>query len=280
MRHRIWCCAQVQAMDEQLFTSTADNPGMLGFQEQVRDVRTRRTGFFRQCSCDRTTATVWRISFLIALLVAAAPQAWAKNKIDGLERVAKKACAAGDFRKGIDILADLYVRTEDPTFIFDQGRCYEQNHQWKSAIDRFREFQRKTEGKPEEQADAEKHMAECKRYLDEEAASVASSSPPPPPAKEAPPVTAPPVAVAPPPAVAEVRTPAPVESQPGSALRQTGVVLGSVGLATLVGALLLNLKANSLADKANRDPTQLRNPARNRTRPVRSSVTGSAERRC
>jgi hypothetical protein len=195
---------------------------------------------------------VWRISFLTALLLAAAPQAWAKNKIDSLERVAKKACAAGDFRKGVDILADLYVRTDDPTFIFNQGRCYEQNHEWKGAIDRFREFERKTEGKAEEHTDAEKHIAECKRYLDEEASSAASSSPPPP--TQASPVTAPPVAVAPPPAVAEVvRAPAVGESQPGSALRTTGVVLGSVGLAALAGGLVLNLKANSLADKANRD---------------------------
>jgi hypothetical protein len=125
-------------------------------------------------------------SILVTLLLfAVAPQAWAKGRVDSLERVAKKACAAGDFRKGVDILADLYVRTDDPTFVFNQGRCYEQNHQWESAIDRFREYLRQAKHIGSKvRADVEKHITDCRRFQEEESsrprATAASSRPLPP----------------------------------------------------------------------------------------------------
>ena len=39
----------------------------------------------------------------------------------GAEKAAKKACAVGDFQKGVDILADLFVETDDPGWIYNQG---------------------------------------------------------------------------------------------------------------------------------------------------------------
>ncbi len=183
-----------------------------------------------------------------------ASQAFARGKAESPDKAAKKACAAGDFRKGVEILADLYVRTDDPTHIYNQGRCYEQNHQWESAIDRFREYLRKEEKiSPKLSAEVEKHIADCRRFQEEETARTA---PPPEPAPAAPPaqlVTPPPpvVLVEPPPS-----SPAPME-HPGSALRTTGIVVGSAGIATLATAIALNLKANSLANDANRtqDPS-------------------------
>jgi hypothetical protein len=56
-----------------------------------------------------------------------------------MEKAAKKACIIGDVRKGIDLLGDLYVETNDATYIFNQGRCFEQNHHWRDSVDRFKE---------------------------------------------------------------------------------------------------------------------------------------------
>ena len=176
-------------------------------------------------------------------------QALARPKTETLHKAAKKACAAGDFRKGIDILADLYVRSDDPTYVYNQGRCYEQNHQWVDAIDRFREYLRKAEKlSPKVTADVEKHIADCKLFLDEETAKTVPPPQPPPPL---PPPT--PVAPAQPVVVIEAPPPAPAPvGSPGSALRTTGIIVGAVGVATLATAVGLNLKANSLADEANR----------------------------
>jgi hypothetical protein len=192
--------------------------------------------------------------FLVCLLplVWARPvQARPKNKPEEPEIAARKACAEGDFRKGVSILVDLYVHSKVSTHIYNQARCYEQNHQWVSAIDRFREYLRKSPDlSSAETAETESHVAQCKRLLDEEqpksapsqgvlpptvtpTPSIVSQPPPAPPPIQEPPttITAPPSAVG-----------------PGSTLRTTGIVVGSVGLATVATAAILNLKANQLAD--------------------------------
>jgi hypothetical protein len=186
-----------------------------------------------------------------ALVFGWTSNVWAKGKTDSLERSAKKACAAGDYAKGVEILADLYVRTDDPTFIFNQGRCYEQNHQWTRAIDRFREFQLKAPSRDQDAVvESEKHIAKCKTYLSEDEAK--ALAPPPghgqatavdPPASPPPELPKPPieVVVAPPPP-----PPAPVAAH--SVLPTVGIVVGSAGLASLVTAVVLNVKANSYAD--------------------------------
>jgi len=58
------------------------------------------------------------------------------------EREARKACLSGDYPKGVTILSDLFVDTKDPTFIFNQGRCFEQNRRYDDAIGRFQEYLR------------------------------------------------------------------------------------------------------------------------------------------
>jgi len=196
-------------------------------------------------------APILVLAGLLSLTWAA--QAHAKGKPEAPDKVAKKACAAGDYRKGVEILADLYVRTDESAWIFNQGRCYEQNHQWVSAIDRFREFQRKAKNlSPQTSAEAESHIADCKRYLAEEEAKSA-----PPPAPTPAPVVALPAAVpAPPPAAAVVNatitSPPPAEHEAGGAMRATGIVVAGVGVATLAAAVALNLQANQLARDANK----------------------------
>ena len=165
------------------------------------------------------------------------------------EKAAKKACAAGDYRKGVEILADLYVDSDNVTQIFNQGRCYEQNHQWVSALDRFREYLRKNaKATASEKADAEKHIAECESFRDKEEPRLAPALAPPVPV--APPASSPPMTGAQQASIVEQNAP-PTEGR-GSGLRVTAIVLASVGVATAVTGLVLNLKANSLADDFNR----------------------------
>jgi hypothetical protein len=188
---------------------------------------------------------------LLPLVLERPVQARPKNKPEEPEIVARKACAEGDFRKGVSILADLYVHSKISTHIYNQARCYEQSHQCVSAIDRFREYLRKSPDlSSAETAETESHIAECKRLLDEEQpksapaqglspSTVAPTSPvvsqlPP----AVPPIQESPTTISMPPAV--------VES--GSTLRTTGIVVGSVGLATVAAAVILNVKANQLAD--------------------------------
>jgi hypothetical protein len=103
-------------------------------------------------------------------------------------------------------------------------------------------------GTASEKADAEKHIAECESFRDKEeprlapahAASVPGVSP-----ASSPLTTGAPQA-------ALVEQPTPLPEVPGSGLRVTGIVLASVGVATAVTGLVLNLKANSLADDFNR----------------------------
>ena len=178
----------------------------------------------------------------------------AKSKSDSLDKDAKKACSTGDFRKGVEILADLYVRTDDTTFIFNQGRCYEQNHQWTAAIDRFREYLRKTPNRAGDAgSDAEKHIADCKALLAEEEGKTA------PPTMTPPSIVVPP-APASPPSAPDVSSPAispPIDRSAPSAetrsmLPMTGIVVGSVGLALLATGVVLNLKANQAANDGNK----------------------------
>ena len=85
---------------------------------------------------------------------------------DAKERAAKKACLAGDFNKGVELLADLYLDSNDPNYIFNQARCLEQNHRYEDSLSRFREFLVKAVNPSEQvRAETEKHIAACQSYL-------------------------------------------------------------------------------------------------------------------
>jgi tetratricopeptide (TPR) repeat protein len=175
-------------------------------------------------------------------LVLVAPSAGASNR-QARDRAARKSCLSGDYNKGIEILADLFVETQDAIYIFNQGRCFEQNQQYKDAIARFQEFLR-TDAvralKPEDKASAESHIASCKQSLAEQVVPGPTSPPP--------------VVVAPPPAPMPAPEPAQVivvqpdikaaPANPGLGLRITGIVLASLGVAGLGAGVGLNLLAN------------------------------------
>lgn len=105
---------------------------------------------------------------------------------------AKEACIAGDFQKGVHLLAELYTASDDPIWIFNQGRCYQQNAQPSLAVSRFKEFLRKSKGGPED----EEVRETAKKYIGEieaegQGAGTAASNKPTdvkPPADQSPPV--------------------------------------------------------------------------------------------
>ncbi len=155
------------------------------------------------------------------------------------ERTARKACLTGEASKGTDILADLYIATRNPVYIYNQGRCSEQNNRCDEAIGRFREYLRKaTRASDAERADAEMHISDCEALL-ARSSIVRPTEPVSVPAQ----ITA----VEPAPtglAIAQV-TPAST-SEPGKGLRVAGLVTAAAGGAVLIAAVALNLKANSM----------------------------------
>ena len=79
----------------------------------------------------------WAVLTTVSVILLAGQQASAA-KPQAKDRAAKKACLSGDYAKGVAILAELYVDTNDPNFLFNQGRCYEQNIKFAEASERFK----------------------------------------------------------------------------------------------------------------------------------------------
>jgi hypothetical protein len=164
------------------------------------------------------------------------------------ERTARKACLNGDFATGVSILSDLFIDTKDPTYIFNQGRCFEQNRRYQDAVARFEEYLR-TDLSPQSRTAGEKHLADCQQKLAQERESLS-----PQPAPVTPPVPA--FVPSPDPtaktesAVAAVAE-SPVKAEPGQrrwGLITGGIVTAAVGVGGVVTGLLFNLKANSMVN--------------------------------
>jgi hypothetical protein len=180
------------------------------------------------------------------LLPARAVQAGSVESVDAKERRARTSCLAGDYADGVRLLSELFVTTMNATFIYNQGRCFEQNRRYEDAIGRFQEYLRAGKKLTKaEKADAAKHIEGCKELLASEraqAAPVALAAPPP---VVAPPVA--PAAVVTTPAVPTPQTNPRSPSSAGSSLRTAGILTASVGGAALVAGIVLNFKSNSLA---------------------------------
>jgi hypothetical protein len=188
---------------------------------------------------------------LLGLTVAVVPAQAASR--DAKERAAKRSCLNGDSVKGVQILTELYISSDDPVYLYNQGRCYEQNNRYEEAIGRFREYLRKS--RASDKADSEsarKHIADCETLLGRkveptEVTTTTSSPPPPPPPLPPPPephvhpyLTGAPVLPLPPKPIATA------DPSSGSGLRVAGVVTASVGVAGVVAGVLLNLKSNGM----------------------------------
>ena len=184
----------------------------------------------------------------LVVVVLASPAFAGKVKPKtGREKAAQKACALGDYQKGVDILADLLVGSDDPNYIYNQGRCYEQNSRWEQAINRFREYLRKDANISDgDRADVERHISDCEKALAQAAPPAAA---PPPVA----PVETPAPAPAPPPVTPDVSTkpaPPPSDGSQGKGLRVAGIVCAAVGLAAVGTGVGLALKTQSMSSDA------------------------------
>jgi len=183
----------------------------------------------------------WSILFVSLLLAAQPARAGGR---DASERTARKACLAGDYAKGAAILSDLFVSTKNATYIFNQGRCFEQNHRYEDALSRFQEYLRVGDNlSAKDKADAEKHAADCQEILAKQNGQVAPAAPvarvPPPPVVARPPVESQPLVVQ--------QTNTRPARETGSGLRTAGIVTAAVGGAALVAGVVMNLKVNRLA---------------------------------
>jgi hypothetical protein len=230
-------------------------------------------------------------TFLLAipLALAVAPTARAANK-DTQEHSARKACLSGNYQKGVEVLSDLFIRTEDPIYIYNQGRCFEQNGRCEEAVNRFREYLRKDKKMTaDEKADAEKHIADCQALLGQKSApettrEVGPKQPMPEspqlaqkaatetmnarPEAQQPKVETSAVPEADParrPATAATTLPAPEQSLanfpassapiPGRNLRIAGIVCGVVGLGAIGTGVYFYTRARSYSDKVSGQTT-------------------------
>jgi hypothetical protein len=167
------------------------------------------------------------------------------------EKAARKACLNGEYGEGVAILSNLFVETNDPTYIYNQGRCFEQNRRYEDAVARFQEFLRAGRQKlrANDKVETEQHIADCKQMLDEQRRSSTIqpapeqvAAPAPTPAPTPPPVPTP----GPSPLVSLPAQPAP--GSDGAGLRTGGIVVASFGVAAVGAGIFFNVKANSIVD--------------------------------
>ena len=189
---------------------------------------------------------------LAVLVVCSLSYAWSSQAQAGdssreaQARAAQKACLTGDPAKGVDILADLFLDTRDPTHIFNQGRCFEMNRRYDDAIGRFREYMVKAKNlSSDEKADVEKHIDACQSYL-----TAPRPEPPQPGAQGAPPPVpqlGPATGQPPAPTATLQQASQPPAGRAGSGLRTAGLLTGAVGGAALVAGVILNIKVNRMS---------------------------------
>jgi hypothetical protein len=173
----------------------------------------------------------------------------------------------GDYQTGVSLLSDLFLDTRDPTYLYNQGRCLEQNRRFEDAIARFTEYlhsAQSTRLTDTDRAEAEKHIAVCKAALEHQA-MLGPATAPPTASVEATssPTTVPPAssAAAQPQAGAPAGTvtagPEPAAASPGRALRIAGIVCGAVGVAAIGAGVGFALKTQSISSsEAKNGPTK------------------------
>jgi len=141
---------------------------------------------------------------------------------DKRPNAALAACASGDVARGIAILGELYAESRNPSFVFNQGRCYQKNNQLEQARGSFAEYLRIGTNEPPE--DLQRAQAFVKELDDTLARQRASQA-------------------------AVVATPA---SAPGDGtarvLRVSSVVLAAVGVVAVGFGAAMSFKVRSTND--------------------------------
>jgi hypothetical protein len=151
------------------------------------------------------------------------------TRLPSLRSLADRRANRGSYER-IKILGELYAETLDPTLIYNQGRCYQQNRRPEDAIARFQEYLRKAKELPEaERAEVEGFIREL------EAEAKARSGSPQDRSKIGEAV----------PSVAAAAS----HGDRGRSLRIAGLAVGSAGVVALIAAVYLSVKVASLEDE-------------------------------
>jgi hypothetical protein len=167
----------------------------------------------------------------------------AESDLEAREAEAKRACDAGRVQEGARLLTELLRRTNDGTYIFNLGRCHQQNGQADKALREFRTYLRRPDQDPAAAAAARAYIAQLDPPPPAPAVNPPSDLPPALPAAAAVPSPAAPVV---PPADLISPAPSPSPSPPGRVLRVAALVTGGVGLAGLVTGAAYALQTHGL----------------------------------
>src|SRR5207244_1269155 len=102
-----------------------------------------------------------RIALVAALLLSSGQ---ARAEEESRQVKAKHACAAGRVEEGVEILAGLYAESGDVNYVYNQGRCYQQNGRVDQALNRFHEYLRRaTSASSEERHEVQGFIDELER---------------------------------------------------------------------------------------------------------------------
>lgn len=170
---------------------------------------------------------------------------------DPRELEAKKACLAGRTIQGIELLAALYAETNDATYIFNQGRCFEQNGKAQDAITRFREYLRKASTiTPEEKAQVQRHISEMEDQARQNPApTVVSPESPPGIVQSQPDPSLQAATTATTAATSPTSDSSPRTSGTAHAFRIASITAAAVGVIAVAGGIYMGLQARSLSDE-------------------------------
>jgi hypothetical protein len=209
----------------------------------------------------RSVRGVLAMPTALALLLANTPAR--AQQVDPRETQARSECLAGRFQAGVDLLAQLFAETANANYIYNQGRCYEQNGKPDEAVLRFREFLRKAKIlSAEAKAEVNGHIAECQAMKAEQEgrAAPATTVPVPPSSPGTPPSTAeaqpePPTTITPAPdkpiatpsSAGLVETGRPSTDSRGATLRTAGIVAASIGAAGLIAGVAFSIETHSIS---------------------------------
>lgn len=217
----------------------------------MRTTHTRHARNTTAAGLCRLCAAVTACVLLLAIAPARAQPA------DPREIQARADCSAGRVQAGVDALAQMFAESNDATYIYNQGRCYEQNGKFEEAVLRFREFLRKAKSlSAEEKAEVNGHINDCQAELNRRLAS-----PPSPPSARIQPVPIEPVAPAKP-EVAVLPKPGadvvttldhPSGGSGGAGLRTAGIVTGSLGAAFVVAGVIFSIETHSTSSGVTSD---------------------------
>jgi hypothetical protein len=191
---------------------------------------------------------------------------------DPLEKAAREECNAGQLEAGIKLFDKLYAKTGKTKYIFFKGRCYQKNDKPRDALEQFEKYVAQTKRmQPEDQATADKNMAECRAAIAEDErrederrieeirrkkeAEDAGVGGPGPTLPDTPVVGPVPVGPPQPPVEMVVLQPqATAETaRPGSGLRTAGIVVGATGVAAVGAGIVLGLASASIRDQITSD---------------------------